>query len=360
MNTKRHLRRSPAALLVGAALFASSAGASWGAAAASAGVFSGATTLAYDTRGVVARPSAQRGLAVYDRQYSRVSSSHGYYRHAYSGGYHGGYRYPYYRSYYRPYYYPYAYPYYGYGFGFGGYGYGFGYYGALGYPATYGYADWTPDSGALDLNIKPKRAEVWVDREYVGTVDSYDGFPRYLWLRSGEHHLVIYLDGYETVARDVTLRVGEVMPIRFDLREGVATTPDELFATLPPQQVSVRETPEESEETRPEPPSEDDWRASSRPPSRDQETVERSRVEVDQRSEPARLRLVVAPGDAVVYLDGRLLGSGEDLGRLHSDLLVDAGTHRLEVTRPGYRTFAREITVGDGEQLTVRAELESQ
>jgi hypothetical protein len=68
----------------------------------------------------------------------------------------------------------------------------------------------------------------------------------------------------------------------------------------------------------------------------------------------------VTPSDAVVYLDGRLLGSGEDLGRLHSDLLVDAGTHRLEAARPGYRTWQREITIGEGEELTVRAELQSQ
>ena len=352
MNTKRHPRRPPAALLVVAALVASSAGASWDAAAVSAAGVSGATTLAYDTSGAVARPSAQYGLAVYDRQYSRVASSHGYYRHSYSRGYH----YPYYRSYYRPYYpYHYGYPAYPY------YGFGYGYYGAWGYPAAYaGYSDWMPDSGALDLNIKPKRAEVWIDREYLGTVDSYDGFPRYLWLRSGEHHLVVYLDGYETFARQVTLNVGEVMPIRFELREGVATTPDELFATLPPLEESERETREEPQEPRPEPPPYDDRRDRPSPPSRDQEIVERNRVEVDQRSEPARLRLVIAPSDAVVYLDGRLLGSGEDLGRLHSDLLVDAGTHRIEVTRPGYRTWEREITVGDGEQLTVRAELESQ
>lgn len=358
MNSQLTLRRAAATLLVGAALFATSAGASSWDAAVVSGVSGAAslTTLWYDTRATVARPSAQYGLAVYDRQFSRVHSSHGYYRHPYGYGYGGyGYRYPYYRPYYRPYYYSYGY---GYPY-FGHYGY-YGPYGGWGYAAAYGgYADWMPDSGALDLNIKPKRAEVWVDREFLGTVDSYDGFPRYLWLQSGDHYLVVYLEGYETFARKVSLHVGEVMPIRSELREGVATTPDELFATLMPEQEPEQETREEqAEETRPEPPSEDDWRP-SRPPAREQES-DSSRVNVDQRSEPGRLRLVVMPSDAVVYLDGRLLGSGEDLARLHSELLVDAGAHRLEAARPGYRTWQREITLGEGEELTVRAELESQ
>jgi hypothetical protein len=261
----------------------------------------------------------------------------GYHRYPYSRYRPYGYRhYSYYRPYYRPYYYSYP----------------FAFYGAWGYPATYGQYgyEWSPDAGALDLNIKPKRAEVWVDREYLGTVDSYDGFPRYLWLRSGQHHVVVYLDGYETFAREVTLRAGEVLAVRFELREGVGKKPDELFASLPEPEEreprAVRE-PAASSERRVERPR-DDWRDRGRD----------ARMDSDQRAEPGRLRLVVAPEDAVVYLDGRLIGSGEDLRRLHADLLVDAGPHRLEASRPGYRTWQREIEVGEGEELVVRAELE--
>jgi hypothetical protein len=353
MKTKLHAwRRGAVALLLGACSFVLPAGArsSDGGAAA----LLTTSVLAYDTHGAPVRPSAQYGLAVYDRQYSRVSASHGYYRHPYSGYRHYPY---YYRPYYRPYYYGYGYPFSFYGAW--GYPY-YGYYGGWGYPAYGYYSDWSPDSGALDLNIKPKRAEVWVDREYLGTVDSYDGFPRYLWLQSGQHNLVVYLDGYETFAREVTLRAGEVIAIRFDLHEGVAKTPDELFAELPsvePERArEAEERAERPQEPLPEPSRDDDWRGRSRQPVGD----ESSRVAVDQRSEPGRLRLVVTPADAVVYLDGRLLGSGDDLGRLHSDLLVDAGTHRLQVTRPGYRAWEREITLGEGEALVVRAELEAQ
>ncbi|HUP21348.1 MAG TPA: PEGA domain-containing protein [Thermoanaerobaculia bacterium] len=326
---------------------------------ASAGAGSTSVAASYRVGVAPARPSAEFGLAVFDRQLSRTVSSRGYHR---SYPYRPHYRYyPYYRPYYRwPYY---ARP--------------FGYYGAWGYPAYYGgyYRDeLAPDAGALDLNIKPKRAEVWVDREYLGVVDSYDGFPRYLWLREGKHRLVVYLEGYETFAREVTVRPGEVLGIRYKLREGVAKKPEELFADVAPERQdserqdraaarAARAEPTEPAERprspgrteppqRAEPRPRDDWRDRSSSSSRS------SRVESDQRAEPGRLRLVVTPSDAVVYLDGRLLGSGDDLSRLHSDLLVDAGSHRIEVMRPGHRTWQREIVVEEGEELVVRAELE--
>jgi hypothetical protein len=291
------------------------------------------------------RPSAELALAVFDRQLSRSGSAHVYRRHPYSRhwpsryGYYSGYR-----PYYRPYY----------------YGYPFSFYGAWGYPAAYGgYGyEWSPDAGALDLNIKPKRAEVWVDREYLGTVDSYDGFPRYLWLKSGKHHVVVYLDGYETFAREVTLRAGEVLAIRFDLREGTATEPEELFATLEPERDEAASRADREPRARPVRPVEPADRGDRSPVEGWRDRGRAPRVDADQRAEPGRLRLVVSPADAVVYLDGRLLGSGEDLRRLHSDLLVDAGAHRLEATRPGYRAWQRDIEVGEGEEVVVEAELE--
>jgi hypothetical protein len=319
--------------------------------AAPAAVAPAATTLAataYQSPGSAVRPSAEYGLAVFDRQLSRSLDAHGY---RYPGSRYAAVTvgYGHYRHY-RPYRYygPYRSYYWSYPFSF---------YGAWGYPGAWDRYDygWYPDAGALDLNIKPKRAEVWVDREYLGSVDSYDGFPRYLWLQPGEHHLVVYLDGHETFARKVTLRRGEILAIRYELREGVARQPEEVFATLEPErpESDSREARAERPERReplPDP--------QARRPREDWRDRGAARVEVDQRAEPGRLRLRVVPEDAVVYLDGRLLGSGAEIGRLHSDLLVDAGAHRLEATRPGYRAWEREIEVAEGEELVVRVELE--
>ena len=57
----------------------------------------------------------------------------------------------------------------------------------------------------------------------------------------------------------------------------------------------------------------------------------------DLRAEPARTVLSIAPADASVYLDGRFLGLASELPR---ELLIDPGSHRLEVLRPGFLSQA--------------------
>jgi hypothetical protein len=79
---------------------------------------------------------------------------------------------------------------------------------------------------------------------------------------------------------------------------------------------------------------------------------------LDARAEPGRLQLDIEPGDASVYLDGRFLGTGSDLGKLRAGLLVDAGEHTLEIVRPGYRAEQRTVRVESGEQSAIDVALE--
>lgn len=110
-------------------------------------------------------------------------------------------------------------PWYGYG---PGYGYG------------YGYGHDRPrvryqEPGAIDLDVKPKRTEVYVDGSLVGSVGQFDGFPDYLWLTPGTHEIVLYRDGYVTQRRVVEIRPAWVIDLRVALADG---------ETLPPDQVS--------------------------------------------------------------------------------------------------------------------------
>ncbi|MCY4028811.1 MAG: PEGA domain-containing protein [Acidobacteria bacterium] len=202
-------------------------------------------------------------------------------------------------------------------------------------PGAVGYA--APNAGALDINTRPKKASVYLDGELIGRVDSFDGFPRYLWLREGSYRLAIFMDGHETLEREIRVRPGVVIKIDQDLVPGNA----------------VRPQPPAPEPAAPEPVAErtaapgESWRVENRGQP----------IRQDQRSEPARLLVEVEPPDAVVYLDGRLLGSGAQLANLHSPLIVDSGAHRLEVTRPGYATAVREFEAAKGEDVLLRIEL---
>ena len=67
----------------------------------------------------------------------------------------------------------------------------------------------------------------------------------------------------------------------------------------------------------------------------------------------------MVPADASVYLDGRLLGSGDELGQLHAGLVVDAGSHMIEVVRPGYATKRLEFAVAAGDEVELEVLLEA-
>ena len=121
-------------------------------------------------------------------------------------------------------------PWYGYGFGFGwgpywGWGPGPYYYG---YPAG-------PDMnhavisgmGAVELNVKPNRADVWVDGRYVGEARDLDGYPTYLWLSDGPHRLAVYKGGYALFDEQVDVRRGMKTELKIKLEPGESQPPGE-------------------------------------------------------------------------------------------------------------------------------------
>ncbi len=210
-------------------------------------------------------------------------------------------------------------------------GYAMPYYpwGLVWYPA---YASDTR-LGALDLKVKPRRVEVWVDGQYVNTAGKLDGYPGYLWLSEGMHEVVFYREGWQTVKRKMLVRPGPIRKLRLELAKGASTPPEELFE--PPSktaEVERRARPGDRQE---------------RPP------------QVDLRGEPGRFRLEVEPADASIYLDGRFVGTGEQLSKLHSGMMVDPGEHVLDVQRPGYETERISFSVAPGDEADLRVDLDS-
>lgn len=258
--------------------------------------------------------------------------------HGHGHGY--GHRFYYPRSYfsfsfgypfYRPFYYPYAYPY-------------DGFYGYYGYPGP-AYAAVSADVGAVHLAVKPKKAAVYLDGQQIGLVKNYDGYPRYLWLKKGEHQLVFYLEGYRTHAETFRIQPGAILKLKYRLTPGEATPPEQLFASAPAALPAPRQASEAAPSAAPSQGGDESWR-------------ERGTVQRDVRATPGQLRLRIEPTDAVVYLDGRFVGSGEEIGRLHGPLVVDVGRHTVEIARPGYRTQRLDVDAKAGEEVWLEVALE--
>jgi len=118
-------------------------------------------------------------------------------------------------------------PYFGFGFG----PYWGPYWGA--YPGPYYRPEGGVDMnvammagwGAVDLDVKPNRADVWVDGRYIGEARDLDGYPSYLWLEHGAHKLAIYKGGYLTFEGDVDVQRGMKSEVRVRLEKGDSPPP---------------------------------------------------------------------------------------------------------------------------------------
>jgi len=222
--------------------------------------------------------------------------------------------------YYSPYYHPYHF-----GFGWHYLPHG-GFYGATGY---------LPDQGYLDLDVSPEEAEVYLDGEYVGTADDYDGFPAYLPVSPGRHTLLFKAEGHRTVTRRLKVPRGALIDLDFQMPEGVE--PEEAVGRPGRAEKQGEIALERELEAEDEEPSDE---------------------ERGGHSGGGLIRMTVSPADASVYVDGEFLGTGATVSGLHGHLELEPGSHRIEVVKPGYRSVSREIHLAAGDRLALDLTLE--
>lgn len=271
----------------------------------------------------------------------------------------------------------------GWGWGYSPYWYGYGPYHPYG--GYYGYGrvvsrNWA----AVDTDVSPESARVYLDGQYVGTADDFDGYPDYLYLRTGRYRLEFRLEGFETRTISVDARPG----LKIDVGDRLAKVPGAprygSYDTPEPsggvrrfwakrRDVAEHVTDEneifgEERRYRERPRDRDDSDRYAEEPDRDVEADRyRERADEPRRTEDwrgragatrgeARLVLDVAPTDAAVYVDDRFMGTAESLES--EGISVSAGRHTVVVSRPGYRDRRVEVDVSRGETERVEINLE--
>jgi hypothetical protein len=279
----------------------------------------------------------KRGGDTPQRQPRGAGSPSRSYRSGGGGHYGGGYHYS--GRHYRPYYY-YGYgPYYGhYGFGYYPWGYGGGGY------ALPRYYSGAPLTGAIDLNVHPKKAKVFLNGQFIGKAGKYDGWPQYLWLPEGDYELIFYLDGYETVRKQFEVTPNVTIKTDLTLNSGHTTSVEEMSQAL-------KNRVNEREELRRK-------YSKDRPGVRDL-SEDRNQIEKpDLRELPPRVLVQVTPEDAVLYLDGRFLGTARAIAKRGGEFTVEPGTHDLEVIRPGHQSHRRRFEAERGEVIELDIKLQ--
>ena len=76
-----------------------------------------------------------------------------------------------------------------------------------------------PARGVIDLNVKPKRTEVWVDGAYRGQVRQFDGYPGKLRLLPGWHVIKLVTPDGDVARQRVRVKAGHEIDVRLDLRD---------------------------------------------------------------------------------------------------------------------------------------------
>ncbi len=168
----------------------------------------------------------------------------------------------------------------------------------------YGSRDDWSDRQNIQLNVEPRDVEVIVDG-----IPTAKGGRAFLNLPSGPHHIAIIRSGYRPWVLDLDVKQG----VRYRLEQRLE-----------------RLSKEEQE------------RGEDRP------TADRF----------GELRLTVRPEDAIVHLDGRLLGIANLLRGSEALQRLPMGRHTLRFTRPGYKAVEREITVTADRPVEVTVDLE--
>jgi hypothetical protein len=284
----------------------------------------------------------------------------GHFDHGHGG--HGGYHHGYYYPYYYPYYsfaFGFGYPYYPYYYGYGYYPYYYGYrpYGyyspAPYYYGGYPYSGYSEGSyapayadraslGAVKVKVKPQTAEVWLDGRYVGAAQSFDGFPTYLWIAPGEHHIAVVQDGFANLEQDIQVSAGHVIELDQKLQPGEASRPEQPADrgySLAPERAPYPEGGVPSPE--------------GGYPPREIEPRGAQPGDRDQSRDLGRLMLDVRPDDASVYLDGRFVGTGRDVSTATEPLLLMPGEHRLQIVHPQYSNDERTVEAGEEKMVEV-------
>ena len=220
-------------------------------------------------------------------------------------------------------------------------------YGAPG-GATLGYAMMS-GMGGLDLSVKPKQAEVWVDGRYVAEARDLDGDPSYLWLKGGAHHVVVYKAGFRSFDENVDVNVGMLRELKLKLEPGesqppVPAAPEALREPPRPEGAPPYATPPEPrvEGAQPyaAPPGPRAEGAEPRPGG----AAPRAELGTPQGAPQGAVRLRIRPEDATVYVDGDYRGPANAL----AGLWLPPGRHRVELVRPGFQALDKEFDVEAG------------
>lgn len=221
-----------------------------------------------------------------------------------------------------------------------------------------------PSLAVVDTDISPGHTRLYLDGDFIGTADRFDGIPDFLYLGEGSYTLECKLGGY--VDQTLDIEVDKLNHYQIKLRmERIKGEPREsywdrargpdpivrVFESTRPSQGQAGATGRRDSRTRSlSTPGGPDLRL--RPDLQGEPRVERPARPDDARTE-ASLSFRITPPHAAVYLDGAFLGTAGELERAKRPMLMNPGEHVLEILAPDIEPTQKAIKVKPGETMEI-------
>jgi hypothetical protein len=193
--------------------------------------------------------------------------------------------------------------------------------------------------------MTPVTAAVYVDGYYAGTVENFNGTFQKLKLEPGTHDLTIYLEGYRSRHEQVYVGPDSTTKITGALEKLAPGEPNEPVPQPSPSSGPSGPPPDNGQQAYP--PGRG-GRPNGPPPPR------RNGPPPPPQSASGAVSIRVQPDSAEILIDGEHWS-----GRADDRLVVELspGRHVVEVRLSGYRTFATEVQIRDGQTTPLNISL---
>jgi uncharacterized membrane-anchored protein len=205
----------------------------------------------------------------------------------------------------------------------------------------YDYWDWDYTEYRVILKVEPDDAQVLLNGKWIGDAYEFSTDNSAIRLASRNNELVIKKEGYVEEAIDLYEYNTRKIIIRLKLR-----VDKDYTGPVTPRTAAKKVTPKEAE-IKP------GYEAKTEP---EKELPPQPPEEIMPEVQPVDVILEIQPEEASIYLNGKFWGIVPREGIIEN-LRLEPGKYTLEVIKPGYQDYKKEIEVKD-QKLKILIKLE--
>ncbi len=212
-----------------------------------------------------------------------------------------------------------------------------------------------PELAIISVEVRPKDARVHLDDRFVGRARYLDGSPGYLYLVPGSYRLQLRLDGYETVDVNLEPEAGCRYDLKHRLERVKGTAKEDKAENFGKGEPFNRVFAPLRSAVQPG----DEVRGGGADPSLRPDILASGQPGSEQPPQGAALKLTVSPDSASIAIDGAFVATAREVTRMEGPLAVASGSHRIEVSAPGFQTTTRSVELADGQVVELTIDLKN-